>query len=107
MRILLLKQGGDPLVRIPVVTVLDTVLLYGMNCTKRFVHMKRYSDYFTTIFMFLQKEGKCLGSHFLGGGGVVGLFKDLHACNPMVLIQERVVGCILQKTKWPPKDSEV
>ena len=38
---------------------------------------------------------------------MVGLFKDLHACNPMVLIQERVVGCILQKTKWPPKDSEV
>ena len=47
------------------------------------------------------------GILFLVEGGWVGLFKDLHARIPMVLIQERVVGCILQKAKWPPKDSEV
>ena len=64
-------KGGNPLVRIPAVTVLDTVILYGMNCTKRFVNIKRYFDYFTTIFTFLQKEGSALGSHSGDGAGVV------------------------------------
>ena len=44
-------------------TVLDTVILYGMSCTKRFVPMKRYFDYFKMIFIFLQKKRKSLGSH--------------------------------------------
>ena len=28
-------------------------------------------------------------------------------CNPMVLMQERAVGGITQKAKWPPNDFEV
>ena len=44
-------------------TVLDTVILYGMSCTKRFVPIKRYFDYFKIIFIFLQKKEKSLGSH--------------------------------------------
>ena len=72
-------------------TVLDTVILYGMSCTKRFVPMKRYFDYFKIMFIFLQKKGKSLGSHSY----------------PMVLIQERVVRGITQKDKWPLYDFEV
>ena len=44
-------------------TVLDTVMLYGMSCTKCFVPMKRQFDYFKIIFIFLQKKGKSLESH--------------------------------------------
>ena len=47
-------------------------ILYGINFTKRFLHMKRYFDYFTSIFTFCQKlkEVKGFGSHFLRGAGV-------------------------------------
>ena len=47
------KTRVNPLVRILAVRVLNTVILYGMLCTKHFVHMKRYFDYFTTIPTFL------------------------------------------------------
>ena len=72
-------------------TVLDTVILYCMSCTKRFVPMKRYFDYFKIIFIFLQKKGKSFGSHSY----------------PMVLIQERVIWGISQKDKWPLYNFEV
>ena len=53
------------------VVYFSTLTLYGINCTKRFVHMKRYFDYFTPIFTSSQKERRGFGSHFLGGREVI------------------------------------
>ena len=74
-----------------------------------------YIEYYTSIFTFCQKlkEGRGFGSPFLerGGGGGDRRFavseNKCMQCNPMVLMQERVVGGISQNIKWPPNDSEV
>ena len=73
--------------------------------------MKRYFDYYTTIFTFLQKEGRGLGSHFLGEEGEfiedLQCVRILHAMQSNGSDAGKVCWGILQKAKWPPNDSGV
>ena len=42
-----------------------------MNCTKRFVPMKRYFDYFMTIFIFFKRKGGVWDLILRGGGWLI------------------------------------
>ena len=59
-----------------------------MICSKHFVPMKRYFDYFKIIFIFLQKKGKSLDLILSGGWGGGGwLIEDLQWVRILHLIQ--------------------